>query len=414
MIKTALGFLKIISLPIKIIGKLFLKLILVKIYHWYFSCKKQTENLFNQKNQTIFSFFIKSLPICLFFSIASWTIIDHWQLKKITAEEIGDKSLLNLITTSPEEYEVAEEIIEGPIADLPTDQLSYLGEEAISPPLPIAPIPEREFAYTTEEETVLITPGGIIPGQIITRTEIIDYLVQSGDTISSIAKRFNININSILWTNNLSFTSLIKPGQVLKILPVSGTSHQVKKGENLASIAKKYQADLQKIIEFNKLASTDIQIGQNLIIPEGIKPATYIPRSPATIKNIFIPPAALESGTRLQWPILSRYITQYFGWRHTGIDIGDKLDNPVYAAGNGKVEYAGWTRGYGYNIIINHGSGLKTLYAHNSKLYVTVGESVARGQVIAAVGSTGWSTGPHLHFEVIVSGVKKNPLNYVR
>lgn len=322
---------------------------------------------------------------------------------------------MNLIIANPEKYEFSEEIKEGPIEKLSDEPLSYLSEEALLPAPPPAVSPDRQFTYIGQEETVLITPSGIMPQAINTRTEIIDYLVQSGDTISTIAQKFGININTVLWANNLSYTSLIKPGQVLKILPVNGLTHQVKKGDNLTTIAKKYQADIQKILEFNKLANAeDVKIGEIIIIPEGIKPATFVPQPAATIKSIFTPPATPLTGTKLQWPIDSQYITQYFGWRHTGIDISGKSGSLIYAAENGKVERAGWTRGYGYNIVINHGNGLKTLYAHASKLYVSVGESVSRGQAIAAVGSTGWSTGPHLHFEIIVNGVKKNPLNYVR
>ena len=104
---------------------------------------------------------------------------------------------------------------------------------------------------------------------------------------------------------------------------------------------------------------------------------------------------------------------QYYHWRHHAIDIGGRTGSPIYAALDGKIIKAGWTTGYGYNIIIDHGGGKKTLYAHLSKMYVQRGEQVTQGAAIGALGSTGWSTGPHLHFEIVINGVKVNPLSYL-
>jgi len=422
LIKPVLFFLSKIFWPIKLIWRLFFKIILVNLYYIYLLLKRFGQKIFKptselispvaeQKGWQIILF--KNLPIFFLILFAIWTIFDQVQLKKLTAEEIGKKSLLNLITTSPEEYESSEKITEGPITNTNQEKISYLEEEALESPPPPAPKTAEGLAMTSQEETVLIAPPSNLP-EMSTRTETINYEVQPGDTISTIAQKFDLNISTILWTNNLSYNSLIRPGQILKILPISGTTHQVKKGENLAAIAKKYQADINKILEFNKLAdATAIYVGQTLIIPGGIKPATYVPPAPSSFKNIFTP-RPVDLGTRLLWPLISRRISQYFRWRHTGIDIGDKKGNPIYAAENGKVERAGWTSGYGYNVVINHGNGMKTLYGHASRLYVKAGDSVSRGQVIAAIGSTGWSTGPHLHFEVIVNGIKVNPLGYVR
>lgn len=116
----------------------------------------------------------------------------------------------------------------------------------------------------------------------------------------------------------------------------------------------------------------------------------------------------------MNWPAGVRKITQYFSWRHTGLDIAGPLGTPIYAADSGTVEIEGWGSGYGNQIVINHGGGKKTRYAHLSKFYVEKGEAVTKGQAIAAMGSTGWSTGSHLHFEVIINGTKYNPLNYIK
>jgi len=114
------------------------------------------------------------------------------------------------------------------------------------------------------------------------------------------------------------------------------------------------------------------------------------------------------------WPTQGYRITQYYSWRHFAVDIANKRGTPIYATDTGVIQYVGWSIGYGYNIIIDHGGSKKTRYAHLSKFYVKTGQKVGKGESIGAMGSTGWSTGPHLHFEVIINGRKHNPLNYIR
>jgi murein DD-endopeptidase MepM/ murein hydrolase activator NlpD len=116
------------------------------------------------------------------------------------------------------------------------------------------------------------------------------------------------------------------------------------------------------------------------------------------------------------WPTPGRRITQYYSWSHQGLDIGDKIGTPLYAADDGVVIIAqgGWNGGYGNTILLDHGGGKRTRYGHASKLFVKVGDEVKKGETIAAMGSTGRSTGPHLHFEVLVNGTRYNPLNYIK
>jgi len=116
----------------------------------------------------------------------------------------------------------------------------------------------------------------------------------------------------------------------------------------------------------------------------------------------------------MNWPTVGHYITQYYSWRHQGLDIANKIGTPLYAADAGVIETAGWGRGYGNQIVINHGGGKKTRYAHLSKFYTKKGQKVDKGEAIGTMGSTGRSTGPHLHFEIIINNIKYNPLNYIR
>jgi LysM repeat protein len=259
------------------------------------------------------------------------------------------------------------------------------------------------------------------------RTETINYKVQAGDTVSTIANKFGISVNTILWENNLSSRGIIHPGDTLKILPVSGISHSVSSGENISYIANKYDVDTDDILKANNISNVNtLKIGQRLIIPGASKivATTNVARSTSAvsgvssgidvIKDLIKPKPATASSDNMLWPTVGHRITQYYSWRHTGLDIANKTGTPLYASEAGTVEYSGWSTGYGYNVLLNHGSGKKTRYAHASKLYVEKGDSVEQGEVLAAMGSTGWSTGPHIHFEVIINGAKLNPLNYIR
>ncbi|MBU1031728.1 M23 family metallopeptidase [Patescibacteria group bacterium] len=250
------------------------------------------------------------------------------------------------------------------------------------------------------------------------RSEIIDYKVESGDTISSIANKFNISIDTIRWSNDLKGDA-IKPGQILKILPLTGVAYTVKSGDNLESVAKKFSAEQQPILDypFNDIPDDlSLKIGQLLIIPDGVPPEIkapprlrpqprYLaqgPQSPA----FFAP-----GGGQFIWPA-GGTISQYFSWYHPGIDIANRSAPGIAAADGGTVKVAGWPdgQGYGNRVVIDHGNGYTSLYAHLSNVYVSVGETVSRGQLIGQMGSTGRSTGIHLHLEIHYRGIALNPL----
>jgi len=267
---------------------------------------------------------------------------------------------------------------------------------------------------------ILGGPGGQT-GQTspVQRTAIVYYTVQPGDTVSIIAREFSITINTILWANSLSARSLIQPGDRLTILPYSGVLYTVRSGDTLARIAQKYSVDSDKILSCNDLAA-GLKAGQKIIIPGGKQiTQTAVASRPAqsglnVIGNLIKSSPTKSVAGKMLWPTVSHNISQYYSWRHTAVDLPNKLGSPVFAADSGTVIYAGWSTGYGYNVVIDHGGGIKTRYGHSSKLLVSVGDEVEKGQTIMLVGSTGWSTGPHVHFEVMVNGAKYNPLNYIR
>lgn len=256
------------------------------------------------------------------------------------------------------------------------------------------------------------------------RDGIIIYTVQTGDTISTIAAEFDISVNTILWENHLTAYSLIRPGDELSILPVSGVSYQVAKGDTLNKIAQLYNIDEEKIAEMNKLNSGMVALGKKLIIPGGIKLVSESVAAKAVSKNYtgitaikdLINPenAKPVNGNKMNWPTQGYRITQYYTWGHHAIDIANKTGTLIYAADAGTVQYAGWGAGYGNQIVIDHGGGKQTRYAHLSKIGIQKGDQVGKGEAIGLMGSTGRSTGPHLHFEIMINGVKYNPLNYIK
>ncbi|MGM0500728.1 MAG: peptidoglycan DD-metalloendopeptidase family protein [Bacillota bacterium] len=227
------------------------------------------------------------------------------------------------------------------------------------------------------------------------------HTVKSGETLWDIAHKHDLNIDSLIGANNISNMNSIKPGQEFKVLPIKGIIYRVSPGESLGSIASKFKLKTETIMKDNNIdKASNLKVDQELIL-RGAKPEfSYQDR--------------LDQ--KFMYPINTR-ITSYYGPRwgriHEGLDFAAPMGSPIKAVSSGRVVYSGWANGYGYVVIIEHQKGLRTLYAHNSKLLVRVGESVGRGEVISRSGNTGNSTGPHLHFEVQVNGRPENPLDYI-
>ena len=248
------------------------------------------------------------------------------------------------------------------------------------------------------------------------RTSVIVYEVQPGDTVLGIAQRFGLEGNSLLWANerladNPDFLSI---GQELNILPVDGAMHVVASGETVESLAKKYDVEVEAITRYegNHLSEPyALTVGQDLIIPGGVKP--YVPRVIQYNASVSAPSNMQRATGSFGWP-MAGWISQGFWEGHRAIDIATSLGTPIVAADNGYVAAAQWSDvGYGRMVIVDHGNGFRTLYAHMQAYYVSVGQAVTKGQQLGICGSTGNSTGPHLHFEVILNGVRRNPFIYL-
>ncbi len=234
------------------------------------------------------------------------------------------------------------------------------------------------------------------------------YTVKKGDNISSIAKLYGVSVNTILWANNLSKGVALKEGQDLIILPISGINHVVKNGETLSGIVKKYGADMDEVLAYNDLTVNSVlKLGDEILMPDVdiAEPTAVASKTNSSTAGTsrYLGGSGPYYPGYYAMPIYGAHKTQdTHGWN--GIDFGAPIGTYIYAAADGVVTVStmngGWNKGYGNYVVINHPNGTQTLYGHATAVFVKYGDSVKKGQVIASVGSTGKSTGPHLHFEV--------------
>ena len=243
--------------------------------------------------------------------------------------------------------------------------------------------------------------------------EILEYIIEPGDTLIGIAAKLSVTSQTIIDNNSqVKNFSHLGIGNTLRIPPVDGLIYNVNSKDSVQSIAKKFKISSEKIIKQNKIQLTDTNLPEVLIIPGAKK--YYNSTRKKYAKYTFTP----VGNVSFIWPT-GGDITQYYRRGHYALDIGNRKKGPIYAVAGGTVKNAsyGWNGGYGNMVLIDHGNNLKTLYAHNEKLYVSVGEKVTQGQTIAWMGNTGrvrGATGIHLHFEIIHNGIKKNPLAYLK
>jgi murein DD-endopeptidase MepM/ murein hydrolase activator NlpD len=276
----------------------------------------------------------------------------------------------------------------------------------------------------------------IIPSR--PRQEVVKYTVQEGDTVFGIAERFGLEPETVLWGNYyilLDDPHALQPGQELNILPINGTYHEWQQGEGLNGISSYYGVKPEDIINYpaNNLdiatigdfSNPNITPGTWLIVPHGRRefvswsaPLGVTRENPAYARVLgpgacdAISGGAVGYGAFI-WPSNKHYLSGFDyapNANHWGIDIAGNEGEGVYASDAGVVVYAGWNNyGYGNMILVDHGGGFQSLYAHLSGLNVGCGQSVGQGDVIGAIGTTGRSSGAHLHFEIMTSSYKINP-----
>jgi len=264
---------------------------------------------------------------------------------------------------------------------------------------------------SVSEATAILAPASVIAD---TKTEYPTlsysvYRVKAGDMVGIIAENFGITQDTIISVNNIRQTRTIQPGDYFRIPNIPGIIYTVRQdGETIASITKEYEVNAEKCSYVNNIEEEALlTAGTTLFIPDA--ELDYVTRQEI-------------NGDLFRRPIKAwYYISSYFGWRnspftgqrsyHSGIDMACPTGTKIYGALSGTVTTAGWSDVYGNYVIVRHHSGYKTLYAHMSKINVRVGQYVTQDSILGYVGSTGLSTGPHLHFTVYKNGVAVNPQN---
>ncbi len=270
-------------------------------------------------------------------------------------------------------------------------------DPSITPSAPLAIVDDSAISSEGDVGTSFIDAGKAGTGQISI------YVVRKGDTLASIAKMFSVSSNTIVWANSLR-GGVISEGDQLVILPVSGIKHTVKKGDTIQSIAKLYKADTNDILSYNDITiDTKLNIGDVVIVPDG-ELATVSPSSSGSSKE----PLLLNVNN---FPSFAGYYQRPINGGHksqglhgyNAVDLAAPVGTPIYASADGVVivsKVGGYNGGYGTYVVISHTNGTQTVYGHMSKDIVRVGQHVEQGQIIGAVGNTGKSTGPHVHFEI--------------
>lgn len=249
------------------------------------------------------------------------------------------------------------------------------------------------------------TPQPTQPSPTPTPPRIITYTVRTGDSLWSIAARFGLDVDTLRWSNEdlVRNPDLLSVGQELTILPVKGAYHTVQAGETVEAIALAYGVTPTAITDYplnNLKPPYQLREGQKLVIPGGRR-------------QLHWPTPELSPDSPFAWPVVGE-ITQRYSEKHPALDLGAPYGSPVYAARAGTVTHSGWARtGYGYTVILDHGEGVQSLYSHMKGTWVVEGQKVERGQLIGEVGSTGHSSGPHVHFEIRVDGQRVDPSGYL-
>lgn len=274
-----------------------------------------------------------------------------------------------------------------------------------------SPAPSTDAATIGESAVAAFTPPDSDYMNRISsrRSSAIEYTVQDGDLLSFIASDFGVSQLSIVWANNLKDADAIAPGQILRIPPVSGVIYTAKRGDTAMVLAKKYGADVEQIIAYNHLSKDgDLNVGDELIIPNG-RIVTGTPSVPL-LGTASVAKLAAAASLFTHLPDLGDFFkipALGFDWGRihgrNGVDVANSCGTTIYAAADGTVAIAdavGYNGGFGKYIKLSHANGTETLYAHASKLLVQIGQSINKGDKIALMGTTGRSTGCHLHFEV--------------
>lgn len=292
------------------------------------------------------------------------------------------------------------------------DTLAGISDRTVAvQPQPTAEVAPAVQAATSEASQETVEAATKQVAEANKWPEIYTHTIRSGETLSDIARAYGIDIDTILAANSIPDPNRIRVGETLSIPNVKGVIHTVQRGESLWNIANYYEVSMQTILDANDIDNPNrLQIGQKLVVP-GAQALEALRQREAIVS---------PSGQLLRnfsWPTTGRISSRFgerWGRMHNGLDIAVPTGTPIRAAAAGTITYAGSMGTYGILVMIDHGHGVETRYAHLSRVAVRVGQRVARGDVVAYSGNTGNSTGPHLHFEIRRNGAALDPLDFLR
>jgi murein DD-endopeptidase MepM/ murein hydrolase activator NlpD len=244
------------------------------------------------------------------------------------------------------------------------------------------------------------------------------YIAAGGESMNSMAEQYAVDPELLAAINNYTPDEPVVAGDLLLLPEQTALKLTVESGDTLYSLAQEYNSDVAELCEFNHISNASrIYPGQTLLLPIEEEVSAYL-TADASMETVLMPVFASRGGSGYIWPVEGE-ITSLFGLRsrgdHSGLDLAADSGTPIVAAANGYVSESDWKNdAYGYAVMLDHGDGFQTVYGHCSQLLVKAGDVVRQGDAIALIGSTGNSTGPHLHFEIRIGGVCVDPLDYLR
>ncbi|ASJ22283.1 metalloendopeptidase [Brachyspira hampsonii] len=277
----------------------------------------------------------------------------------------------------------------------------------------ISEVPTVTSAVTLENATDIfynsITSDNTLVGDGTIGMKYDEYIIEEGDNLTTISRKIGANLDTLVSVNKISNANRLRPGQKIVIPNRNGLLYTIKKDESLEDIAERYDVSLNRVLSFNKISNpNDIKVGEDIFLPG----AKYT-----------LDERIDKFGQMFSLPTTITRISSVFGYRvhpitgvrtkHMGVDIPGRLNTPVYAARKGKVIFAGYSGGYGNLVIVRHDKGYTTYYGHLNSITTRAGATVGVGVMIGRMGSTGRSTGSHLHFEVRRNGVALNPADFI-
>lgn len=350
----------------------------------------------NDKKNNIFLTIIKKFSLAvvslsLFMILANFLIINMRHTSKEVVVE--DKMLAN---------NAYSKILD----EISPEQVSYNTSS-------ISEVPTVTSAVTLENATDIfynsITSDNTLVGDGTIGMKYDEYIIEEGDNLTTISRKIGANLDTLVSVNKITNANRLRPGQKIVIPNRNGLLYTIKKDESIEEIAERYDVSLNRVLSFNKISDpNDIEVGDDIFLPG----AKYT-----------LDERIDKFGQMFSIPTTITRISSVFGYRvhpitgvrtkHMGVDIPGRLNTPVYAARKGKVIFAGYSGGYGNLVIVRHDKGYTTYYGHLNSITTRAGATVGVGVMIGRMGSTGRSTGSHLHFEVRRNGVALNPAAFI-